>query len=284
MEIVQAEIPEAQEGLDQFEQLQEQFGVHLDRDLLQSFSGESVSITLPSESPAVMGGHDSVAALRCQNPDRIQELLHRLVDELAQIPAIQSQQLELTACEELEGFEELGCTFFGMFGLQPVIGFQEGWMIIGSNPAAVQKVLDARAGKTTSIEETEDFKQFQLQISGPVQSLSYTDLAASTRHTAQLIRQVGTLTPIIVGLVGAQGDMEEMEPVQEVLSLLPSLATVVEKFDYLQAKLSVTQQGELPDSYLTRSVTLVRSPVEAKTVRGDSKVVPASALEPVRTK
>ncbi len=88
--------------------------------------------------------------------------------------------------------------------------------------------------------------------------------------------------PIIVGLVGAQGDMEEMKPLQEAMGLLPSLAKVVEKFDYLQAKLSVKQKGDLPHSYLTRSVTLVRSPAEAEPVRDDHKIVPASALEPVR--
>ncbi len=171
MEIVQEKFPEAQEGLDRFEAIQEQIGVQLDRDLLQSFSGESVSITLPAESTAMMGGQDSVTALRCQNPDRIQELLHRLVDVLTQHPAIEAQQLKLSACDELDGFEELGCTFFGMFGLRPVIGFQEGWMIVGSNPAAVQKVLDARAGNTTNIEETDGFRQFKMQIAGPVQSL-----------------------------------------------------------------------------------------------------------------
>lgn len=280
VEIARQEIPETNEAFEQFEQVQEQLGVHLDRDILQSFSGESVSISLPSESPAVMGGQDSVMALRCQNPERIKELLHRLIDVLTQNPAIQAQQLQLVKSDQLDGFEELRCMLFGMFGVQPVIGFQDGWMIVGTNAKAVQKVLDARAGKTTSIDTTAAFQQFQLEIRGPVCSLSYTNLAESTRHTAQLIRQVGTITPVVLGILGAQGNLEEMQPVQELLGLLPSVAKIVEKFDYLQAKLAVTQQGDSPDSYVTRSVTLVRPPSEDKPASPDNEVVPATAEQP----
>jgi hypothetical protein len=38
----------------------------------------------------------------------------------------------------------------------------------------------------------------------------------------------------------------------------------VGKFDYLEAMLSVTQQGDQPNYYKRRSVTLVRPPTEAE--------------------
>ena len=262
IELTKAECPEADGVLEQFEQIQEQIGVYLDRDILQSFPGETVSVSLPSGAESPMGGPDSVTALRCTNPERIKELLHRLVDTLSQHPAVQAQQLQLTESDELEGFEELQCLLFGMVGVQPVIGFQDGWMIVGSRASAVQQVLDARAGETTSIDTTEGFQKFQLKVEGPVQSLSYTNLAESIHNTADGIRQAGTMAPMVLGILGAQGDPEAMKPVLEVVGLLPSVAKVVEKFDFMESKLSVTQQGDDPDTYVTRTVTLIRPPAE----------------------
>ena len=259
-ELLREKIPESQAGFDQFEKAQEKFGVHLDRDILQSFSGECVSITLPSVGAAKPDGHESVTALRCGNPERIGELLHRLVDALNTIPAVQAQQLRLEPCNDLPEFERLDALVFAMFGIQPVIGFHDGWMILGSSQGAVERVLDARAGRSATIDASEAFQRFGLEIDGPVQSLSYADLAENTRHAAQAIRQIGMIAPAILGMVGAKGNPEDLKPVQELLGLLPSLANVVEKFDFLEARLAVDQPGDSPDTYVRRSVTLVRPP------------------------
>ena len=45
---------------------------------------------------------------------------------------------------------------------------------------------------------------------------------------------------------------------QEVFALLPSVAKIVAKFDYLQASMSVTQAGDQPGAFQTRSVTIIR--------------------------
>lgn len=260
--ILQEKIPESKEGFDKWEAVQEQVGVNLDRDILQSFSGESVSVTLPASAPAAQGGHESVQALKCSNPEKIRELLHRLVDSLNQIPAVQAQQLSLQPCEDLPEFERLNAMFFTMFGVQPVIGFHDGWMICGSSQGAVQRVLDVRAGNGATIESSDSFQRFGADIDGPVASLSYTDLAEGTRHAAQAIRQVGVIAPAIIGMIGAKADPEDLKPVQEVLALLPSVANVVEKFDFLEARLSIIEPGDAPDMYRKSSVTLVRPPAE----------------------
>jgi len=264
-QLLREKLPESQEGLDKWEAVQEQVGVHLDRDILQSFSGECVSVTLPATAPAAQGGHESVHALRCHNPERIRKLLHRLVDSLNQFPAVQAQQLSLEPCEDLPEFERLNAMFFTMFGVQPVIGFHEGWMICGSSQGAVQRVLDVRAGNGETIESSDSFQRFGAEIDGPINSLSYSDLAESTRHAAQVIRQIGVVAPAIIGMAGAKADPEDLKPVQEILALLPSVANVVEKFDFLEAKLSVVQPGDAPDMYQKSSVILVRPPAEDAT-------------------
>jgi len=261
IELLKEQVPESVEPLERFEQFQAEIGVHLDRDILQSFSGESVSITLPSSSG--QGGHDSVTAVRCQNPERIKELLHRLVDTLVEMPALQAQELSLEPCEDLEDFEELSAAAFAMFQVQPVIGFQDGWMICGTNAEAVRQVLDARSGDAEAIDASAEFQKFKLEIQGPVDSLSYTNLEEGTQHTANTVRQIGAMAPMIIGMVGQDADPEELRPVQEIFGLLPGLANVIEKFDFYQASLSVVQSGEQPNTYLSRSVTLVRPPGES---------------------
>jgi hypothetical protein len=260
MNILRTKFPETVPHLDQFEATQEQFQLHLDRDILQSFSGESVSVALPREDK----GQDTVFALKCDNPDRIRELLHRLVDNLKKIPALESQQIKFTSVEGLEGFESLEFATLGAFNVKPVIGFNDGWFMIGSNPECLQKVIDARAGKVPTIAGSDHFERFHLDIEGAVDSLSYTDLKASIKSVAQMIRQVGAIAPMFIAMAGGNANAEEMKPVMEALAILPSIAKVVEKFDYYEAKLAVVQAGPLPNSYLKQSVTLIRADGETQ--------------------
>ncbi|MDZ4656451.1 MAG: hypothetical protein SH868_02605 [Bythopirellula sp.] len=259
MEILQTKFPETKQGLEKFAKAQEDLDLHLDRDILQSFSGESVSVTLPRADQ----GQDTVFALKCTNPDRIRELLHRFVDNLQKFPALETQQINLAEIESLAGFETLNVAMLAAFNVKPVIGFNEGWMMIGSNPACVQKILDARAGKTPTIDGAEHFERFHLPVEGAVDSLSFTDLEKSIHHVADMIRKVGGIAPMFLAMAGANANAEEMKPLIEALAILPSVANVVEKFDFYQANLTVIQAGPLPDSYLKQSVTLIRPPLVA---------------------
>jgi hypothetical protein len=142
-----------------------------------------------------------------------------------------------------------------------VIGFRDGWMIVGSNPKAVQAVLDARAGKgDPQISDTEAFKQFKVEVQGPVHAIKYGNMAESTRQIAKVLNQVGMMAPAIIAMAGAKADPEAIEPFKEAMALLPSLGQIVGKFDFLEANLSVTQAGDEPGSFRKQTVTVVRSP------------------------
>ncbi len=241
-----------------FEEIQSQIDVHLDRDILQAFSGECVSVSLPAATPSLVGGRGSVLAMRCQKPDRIGELLHRLVDKVKEHPAVAAQQLQLTKCKELEGFEELSALALAGFGVRPVLGFRDGWMILGSNAEAVKTVLATKAGKAPTIADAKTFKQFHLEVKGPVYSIGYKNTAEDVRQVAAVLNQAGMMAPMILGMVGAKAKPDDLKPVQEVLGLLPSLGKIVSKFDFLEAKLSVIQAGDQPGTYQHREVTVVR--------------------------
>ncbi|MAT71247.1 MAG: hypothetical protein CMJ58_17185 [Planctomycetaceae bacterium] len=261
-EFVEREFPEAQEGLDKFAAIQDQIGVHLDEDILQSFSGESVSVSFPSGDDAAAETL-SVTAMKCSNPDKIRELLHRAVDNLKEIPFLQAQQLDLVDAEGLEGFEELKMAAFAMAKAQPVIGFDDGWMIIGSKPAAVEKFLAVRRGEAENIASAESFERFNLGVDGPVAQVSYTDIGAGIRKAADVIDQVAAMAPMFLGMAAQQAGPEQLKPVQELIGLLPSIAKVVRKCDFVEQKLTITREGPIPNSYLRESVTLVRAPGES---------------------
>ncbi len=257
LDLVREEFPEAREGLEKFEAWQAEHDVHIDRDILQAFSGEMVSVTLPGAGSS-LGAQQSVTALRCQKPERIRELLHRLVDFLKEQPALKAQMLDLRPASGLEGFEEVSAALLMVVQVRPVIGFRDDWMYIGSSAAAVEKVLAVQAGEGEAMADAEAFKRFGMEVEGPVASIQYTDLAASTRGVAQFLKQAGAIAPTVVGMAGANADPEAMAVLQEVSGLLPSLGKIVEKLDFYEARLATVQAGEEPGTYVKRSVTLVR--------------------------
>lgn len=255
--IVREEIPESREALDLFEKKQQEIGVNIDEDILQSFSGEYVSVTVPIE----VGGKESqqtVTALRCENPERIRELLGKAVDALGGLPAIAGQGVELKDAEGLDGFQEIHAMIFKTVGVQPVIGFHDGWMIVSSHRAAAEKLIAVRKGDAESLDSDESLAQFDLKVDGTTYAVSYQDVGAGVRQAADFIDKVGTMVPMFIGMAAAQAKPEDIKPVQEALGLLPSLAKVVRKFDYFEHKFSITREGPDADTYLRESVTEIR--------------------------
>lgn len=261
MDIVRDEFPESHDDLDEFEEKQDEIGVHIDRDILQSFSGEVVSVTLPVEGSSGDETPHGVTALKCSNPERIEELLERAVDGLSELPALKAQQIELVDCEEegLEGFKQINATFFQMGGVKPVVGFHDGWMIVSSHADAAAKLVAVREGDAKSIDRAESLEQFDLEdAEGDAFAVSYRDIGEGIRQFAAALDQAGMMAPMMLGMAAAQADPEDMKPVQEALALLPSIAKVVRKFDFFEQQLSVTSEGPLPNSYVRNSVTLIR--------------------------
>jgi hypothetical protein len=261
MKYVPENFPEAQEGLDQFAALQQQFDLHLDQDLLQAFSGESVSITLPGNSSSPLGAAgESVSFMKCDNPERIHELLHRLVAQLDQIPQLQAQNISLEEVDGMEGFEQVNAAALTQFGVKPVIGFHEGWMVIGTSSSAIQAVLDTRAGEGASIADTEAFQKFNLPVEGPVAGLSYANTGEGTRQMAAAIQEVSAALPIFVMM--AQQNGADVSGARPFLELIPDLGTIIGTLDFYEESLSVTQPGDEEWSYTRQSVMIIRPPTE----------------------
>jgi len=255
MQLVEKEFPEAKPKLAAFDALQDRWGIHIDADILQAFSGESVNIKLPAAASSIPGGQDTIIALRCEKPERIRELIQQGVAKLAGTPYGQSQNVKFEAAKDVEGFDELSANMLMAFGLRPVIGFHEGWMIVGTSPAGVQKVLKTLAGDAPSIATTERFTKFGVDVKGPVSAISYSDIGAGTRQAAMMIRQAGMMAPAFILSAGIK-DAKTLKLLQDVAGLLPSVANVVEKFNFLDARLTVVQKDDSGSCH-KETVTLI---------------------------
>ena len=262
MAILKEDVPESAELLSRFEAIQEQIDVHLDADILQAFSGQYVLTSVPAQSS---GQSDFVFALRCAKPERIRELIHRAVAAAQEVnvPLVQWLQLHLDECKELAGFEELSAVFLAVLQLRPVIGFQDEWLYFGTTSGAVQKVFDTKAGKGATIEGTEAFQRLGLDVTEPVISIAYSNSAEKVRHAAMVLDRVGPTMSLLMGMLGTHAKQVEDWPVSEAFSLFPEVAQIVRKLDFLEASAAVQQAGTEPDTYLRRSVTIVRPFTEA---------------------
>ena len=94
--------------------------------------------------------------------------------------------------------------------------------------------------------------------------MSYKNIAEQVRGAEQFLRQAGMFAPMIMAAAGQEADPEVIEPIKEVLALLPSVAEVVSKFDYKLGKLSVTQSESDGNSYRRHSVVVIRPASAAK--------------------
>ena len=257
---VRDEFPESHAHLADWEEMQTQLDFHLDKDLLQAFSGGSVSVTVPVEGPDGSVAPQGVTAMRCNNPDRIAELIDRGLTQLTALPPVQAQGIRVVDSQDLEGFKEIQANMLPMLGVRPVFGFDGNWMIISGSPEAVGRLLATRRGETDSIETSENFQRFDLDSSGPVHAVSYSNIAASVNETADAIEQLGGIAPMILGMAGAQADPEDLAPINEALAILPSVAKVVRKFDFMEDRLSITRAGEQEGTYRTEAVMFIRDP------------------------
>ena len=138
-------------------------------------------------------------------------------------------------------------------------------MAMGSHADAVQTVLETRAGEHDSFADTEQFAKFGLEVSGNVNTISYSKIGESIRQAGQAMQQFGSMLPMILAMSGQGGQgAPDLGPVQDILQLLPPVGRIVSKFDFIESKLSVTQPGPSENSYVRHTVTLIRPPAAAE--------------------
>lgn len=255
------QFPESHDALNRWESLQKEIDFNLNDDLLDAFPGGCVSVALALEGEDGTEKSHQVVALRTTDGEQVLDLIHRGIDALNHFPAVNTQGLRITECPELEGFWELQANVFPMFNVRPVFGLEGGWLVLSDSPRAIQHVAAVRAGEAESIVDSKPWQRLDMDVSGKVYAVKYTDVEAAVEGAAQMVEQIGAFAPIAVGMIGAQSDPEVAAAINEVLAVLPSISKVIRQLDFLQDSLSVTRPGPLENSYRTDWV-LQLEPVE----------------------
>jgi hypothetical protein len=270
---VRDEFPESHEALDKWDEIQKKVEVDFGHDILENFTGEYVSIALPVENAGGQQAPQQITALRCKDPDKIRELIDRAVEGINELPAAKGQNIELVDSEDedLEGYQEIHANILNAVGAQPVIGFQDGWMILASDDDAAKKLAAVRSGDEEAIDQAERLKQFDLEAEGPVYAVSYSDVGEGIRQVADAIDKAGVMAPMFIGMAAQGANAEQMKAVQDAVALLPSIAKVIRKFDFYEDKLSITYEGPEDNTFMQQAVTLVRQAEDEDESEGDSK-------------
>lgn len=258
MEVIPKAFPESEQGLAQFQAIQDQFDIHLYDDILTGFSGESVSVAFPGPVTAFGPSAKSVTYLKCDKPDRIQVLVQRGFDALLQIPQVKQQGLSLSPVDGMDGFQQLNFPMFAMLQIQPVMGFKDGWMVLASHPDAVQTIELTRGGEAANIESSDKFEAFDLSIEGPIAATSYVNTGQQTRDLAKGLQSIGSMLPMIMGMAGGGNNAPDLSKATDFLNLLPDLGRIVAKFDFLDSTLTVTKPGASAGTYMRETVTLIK--------------------------
>ncbi|MDA1230494.1 MAG: hypothetical protein O2856_06955, partial [Planctomycetota bacterium] len=268
---IPARFPEANKGLEAFSALQNQHDIHLKEDILQSFSGESISISLPGPVTVLGKQPNTVLMLRCNQPDRTEELIHRGINAIADIPLVAQYGITMDEVSGLDGFFQINSAALAVMQVAPVIGFQDGWMIVGSKSSAVEAVLAAKNGDAAVWADGDRFKEFGLTIDGPVNSISFTNTGENTRAVSAAMQQIGMMAPMMLSMArtdAGERKAKAVEIVQELSGLLPPLGRIIGKMDFYDATMNVCLPGPDTNSYIRHSVTLVTPPTPP--VEGDA--------------
>ncbi len=277
MKEIPARFPESKDGFEQFAALQNQLDIHVREDILQSFTGEFASVSIPGPATPFGKRADSVMMLRCTQPEHIEELIHRGINALEEIPQVGQQGVSFEEVPGHDGFLQLKANALAMAQMDPVMGFKDGWMILGSKVAAVEAVLATKNGEATTWADSDRFREFGLSIDGPVSSVSFTNTGENIRAMSQAMQQLGMMAPMFIGMMQgqAQGEgAEAFQVVQELSGLLPSVGRIIGKLDFYDATMTVTQPGPETNSWVRNSVTLIRppaAPVDSDAVEAEEK-------------
>jgi len=242
LDFVRKDVPEGQTLLDQWEQIQQQIGFDVRKDLLSWVGPTSVSVSLPASSPLALGGGDWVMMLQVTDAPLAREKVNQWLVQLSTLVAqlggnnpMLAQPLSITPVniEGAEGFKQVTHPALMML-FRPVIGVKGEYLFVASSPGALKNVLATAAGEHPGILQNETFRREGLVPDGPVSAISFTDL----RGQAQ---QMGTVLGM-VGMFGAfiPADDPKAGVFKAVLGMLQKLGPVGAAVDYYESTASIS--------------------------------------------
>jgi hypothetical protein len=230
--LLQANIPNAQVMFDNWRDLQDRIGIHLQEDVLSWIGGEYITITLPAAIPTPFRLTDTVWMIRVTDPALADSNVKTGAEMLVQAAADAGQPLIYADVEGLEGFKSLAHPIFQML-LKPHFGVKDGWLIVGTSAKAITTCLETAAGKHDSIAKQRRFQKEGLIPEGAVSSASFHDLSDMGRRFSSYLTAgtvLGQLMP----------DQPHLRPIRAITGLLGAFSPVVARLDFFRSSADFT--------------------------------------------
>lgn len=252
VEFVEKHVPQGQELLAQWAEMQKEIELDVEKDVLSWLGGGYVSFTAPG---ATAYTQEWMLVLGVRDEQKANELLDRAYAKLNEALAQQNGGVEDAQLEQAPGFKRIILpAFFAMLpGLgRPVVGVKDGHLFLGNSPELVVKALQTGAGQHEDFTKNERFRKEGLPLGADVTEFAFQDLSKLGEELSQMFAMVGVVQMMM------PPEATKNPAVLTVLSVLNKVGRVVRTLDFYRSTCSVTTfDGKVN---LTRKITNYQEP------------------------
>jgi hypothetical protein len=240
LSIVREHVPNGPGHVDQWTKFLASLGFEPQRDLFSWWSGEVVSVSLPSSGPMITDA-ESALFIRVKDGPLAAQKVDALIDTLSERFPLGGQPL-IVSDASVRGarFRQVTHPLFMMLA-RPVVGVHGDWLIIGSSAKAIDRCLSVAAGETPSIVENDRFKREALLPKGPVSGISFTDMSRCGEEAGMILHLVAMLA---TGYAEALPDKPDFKEIKYVLRRLTpviiKLGPVLQRIDFYSSQAHIT--------------------------------------------
>ncbi|MCG3128010.1 MAG: hypothetical protein CHACPFDD_02883 [Phycisphaerae bacterium] len=250
---ITTEIPDGAEKIAMFKAFQEQMKFDLEKDVLSWLTGGVISFSVRGRTS--FSPDEWVFMLAASDEAKARALLDRMVEELTPVLSQQSGQFADAVVEGAEGFRVVIHPLLKNLPIgKPTFGVADGQLIVGSSPKIIEQALLVAAGKADSFAKNERFIAEGVLPSGPVLSVSFTDLSRWGEDFGQSLKMAGALEL----LTGGANSPFANPPMRAALGIVSKLGPVIQRIDFY---MSASSCSTLVDGrVVTRTVMNYREP------------------------
>lgn len=232
---VKAEIPEAAPGLAEWDAMQEQIELNVERDLLGWMQGNMIQFTIPGPSP--FSPPSSVYMLRVSNEAKAQEMLDLMFEKIDPLLKQQGGAIDNAEIEGAEGFRSIIHPMVAFIGMKaPTLGIKDGWLFFGSSAEVIGTAVATSAGKHENFLTNERFKKEAVAPGNNLVSLSFTDQTKLGEELGQMLQMVG----MVMGMPMMPPEFRDSPFAQFAKNVIGKAGRVARTLDYFQSNATMT--------------------------------------------
>lgn len=251
LKFIEENVPNGQEHLARWEQMQTEHEFNVKADLLSWIGGEVTAFSIPGKTP--YSPPEWSVMLSVRDEAKAREMLNKAFEHIA--AAMEQQKGTVSDAEigGVEGFKTVVHPMLAMMLPRPTFGVAQGRLIFGSSPKVIEQALAVAAGKLPGFDKSERFAKEGVAPKGPVHSMSFTDETRFGEELGQMLQMV-QMAQLMPGL----SEVASKPVPGAILRMVSKLGPVVQKIDFLQSSASLsTFDGK---AIVTRSVQNYREP------------------------